>query len=210
MVGHNVGTFLQRARSGRGCSARASAADRAVAAQGGLASLSRLPGSSPYRRRRRSVPAARRRRRKAKVVRDDLFLRQPKVAENFNRTPWWVSVTGGLHAPLVAPSVAPALSTASLHARRFLRVHPGRSSLIFHVNAERCGALALMSLRTMALSGPSLGAGFGNALGAFGLKARAVTSCSDDNPSDQSSNGGRQERAQRRRERLQGSSRSDV
>jgi hypothetical protein len=41
VVGHNVGTFLQRARSGRGCSARASAADRAVAAQGGLASLGR-------------------------------------------------------------------------------------------------------------------------------------------------------------------------
>jgi hypothetical protein len=43
-VGHNVGTFLQRARSGRGCSARASARDRAVAAQGGLASLCRLLG----------------------------------------------------------------------------------------------------------------------------------------------------------------------
>ena len=42
VVGHNVGTFLQRARSGRGCSARASAGDRAVAAQGGLASLCRL------------------------------------------------------------------------------------------------------------------------------------------------------------------------
>jgi hypothetical protein len=40
VVGHNVGTFLRRARSGRGCSARASAGDRAVAAQGGLASLS--------------------------------------------------------------------------------------------------------------------------------------------------------------------------
>src|SRR4029077_10883454 len=40
VAGHNVGTFLQRARSGRGCSARASAGDRAVAAQGGLASLS--------------------------------------------------------------------------------------------------------------------------------------------------------------------------
>jgi hypothetical protein len=39
VAGHNVGTFLQRARSGRGCSARASAGDRAVAAQGGLASL---------------------------------------------------------------------------------------------------------------------------------------------------------------------------
>ncbi len=38
-AGRNVGTFLQRARSGRGCSARASAGDRAVAAQGGLASL---------------------------------------------------------------------------------------------------------------------------------------------------------------------------
>ena len=37
--GRNVGTFLQRARSGRGCSTRASAGDRAVAAQGGLASL---------------------------------------------------------------------------------------------------------------------------------------------------------------------------
>jgi hypothetical protein len=39
VVGHSVGTFLQRARSGRGGSARASAGDRAVAAQGGLASL---------------------------------------------------------------------------------------------------------------------------------------------------------------------------
>jgi hypothetical protein len=46
MAGHNVGTFLRRARSGRGCSARASAGDRAVAAQGGLASPSRLQGSS--------------------------------------------------------------------------------------------------------------------------------------------------------------------
>jgi hypothetical protein len=36
VVGHNLGTFLQRARSGRGCSARASAGDRAVAAQDGL------------------------------------------------------------------------------------------------------------------------------------------------------------------------------
>ena len=41
VAGHNVGTFLQRARSGRGCSARASAGDRAVAAQAGLASLCR-------------------------------------------------------------------------------------------------------------------------------------------------------------------------
>ncbi len=39
MVGRNVGTFLQPARSGHGCSTRASAGDRAVAAQGGLASL---------------------------------------------------------------------------------------------------------------------------------------------------------------------------
>jgi hypothetical protein len=39
VVGRNVGTFLQRARTGRGCLARASAGDRAVAAQGGLASL---------------------------------------------------------------------------------------------------------------------------------------------------------------------------
>jgi len=44
VVGHNVGTFLQRARSERGCSARASAGDRAVAAQGGLASLCPSPG----------------------------------------------------------------------------------------------------------------------------------------------------------------------
>src|SRR5271166_3042376 len=56
VVDHNVGTFLQRARSGRGCSARASARDRAVAAQVGLASLSRLLGSPPHYRRRRSVP----------------------------------------------------------------------------------------------------------------------------------------------------------
>src|SRR5271166_6663839 len=35
--------FLRRARSGRGCSARASAGDRVVAAQGGLASLSSSP-----------------------------------------------------------------------------------------------------------------------------------------------------------------------
>src|SRR5208337_1328201 len=44
VVGRNVGTFLQRARSGRGYSARASAGDRAVAAQGELASLCRLLG----------------------------------------------------------------------------------------------------------------------------------------------------------------------
>src|SRR5208337_2594892 len=55
-VGHSVGTFLQRVRSGRACSARASARDRAVAAQVGLASLSRFLGSSPHYRRRRSVP----------------------------------------------------------------------------------------------------------------------------------------------------------
>ena len=59
VVGHNVGTFLQPARSGRGGSARASAGDRAVEAQGGLASLRRLLGSSPHCRRRRSAPAAR-------------------------------------------------------------------------------------------------------------------------------------------------------
>ena len=41
VAGRNVGTFLQRARSGRGCSARANTGDRAVAAQGGLASLGR-------------------------------------------------------------------------------------------------------------------------------------------------------------------------
>ncbi len=39
VVGRNFGTFLQRARSGRGGSARANARDRAVVAQGGLASL---------------------------------------------------------------------------------------------------------------------------------------------------------------------------
>ena len=59
MVGHNVGTFLQRARSGRGCLARASAGDRAVVAQGGLASLCSLQGSSPHYRRPRPGPAAR-------------------------------------------------------------------------------------------------------------------------------------------------------
>src|SRR5271166_448508 len=114
VAGHNVGTFLQHARSGRGCSARASAGDRAVAAHGGLASLSRLLGSSPHYRRRRSVPATRGRRcRKAAVVRDYLFLRQTQVAKYFNRTPWQVSVTGGLHSPLVGPSVAPALPAAA-------------------------------------------------------------------------------------------------
>ena len=41
VVGHNVGTFLQCARSGRGCSARASAGDRAVATRGGWARLRR-------------------------------------------------------------------------------------------------------------------------------------------------------------------------
>ena len=39
MAGRNVGTFLERARSERGGSTRASAGDRAIAAQGGLASL---------------------------------------------------------------------------------------------------------------------------------------------------------------------------
>jgi hypothetical protein len=85
VAGHNVGTFLQRARSGRGCLARASAVDRAVAAQGGFAPLCR--GSSPLYQRRRSAPAARGCRcRKATVVRDYLFLRQPQVAKYFNRT----------------------------------------------------------------------------------------------------------------------------
>jgi hypothetical protein len=50
VAGNNVGTFPQRARSGRGCLARASAGDRAVAAQDGLASLCRLQGG-----RRRSA-----------------------------------------------------------------------------------------------------------------------------------------------------------
>src|SRR5271156_1086654 len=73
------------------------------------------------------TPAARgRRHRKATVVRDYLFLRQTQVAKYVNRTPWRVSVTCGLHSPLVV-SVAPALPAAGLHARRFLRVHPGRS-----------------------------------------------------------------------------------
>ena len=75
MVGHNVGTFLQRARSGRGCSARASAGDRAVAAQGGLASLSRLWITAALSTPAVGTPAARGRRyRKAAVVRDYLFL----------------------------------------------------------------------------------------------------------------------------------------
>jgi hypothetical protein len=47
VAGRNVGTFLQRARSGRGGSARANAADRAAVARAGLASLSRLHGSPP-------------------------------------------------------------------------------------------------------------------------------------------------------------------
>src|SRR5271165_6912480 len=81
--------------------------------------------------RRRSVPAVHRRRRKATVVRDYLFLRKTKVAKYFNRTPWWVSVPGGFHSPLVV-SVAPALPTAGLHPRP-LRVHPGRK---FHI--ARC------------------------------------------------------------------------
>jgi hypothetical protein len=46
VAGHNLGTFLQGARIGRGCSARVSAMDRAVAGQGGLALLCRLVGSS--------------------------------------------------------------------------------------------------------------------------------------------------------------------
>jgi hypothetical protein len=67
--------------------------------------------SSDHRRiiDQRSMPAPHGRGcRKTKVVRDNLSLRQPKVAESFNRTPWWVSVTGGLHSALVV-SVAPAL-----------------------------------------------------------------------------------------------------
>jgi hypothetical protein len=79
-------------------------------------------------RRRRSAPAARGRRcREATMVRDYLFLRQTEVAKYFNRVPWQVSVTGGRHFPLVV-SVVPALPTAGLHARPYLRVHPGRSS----------------------------------------------------------------------------------
>lgn len=57
------------------------------------------------------------------MIRGYLFLRQTQVEKYFNRTPWWVSVTGGLRSPLVV-SVAPVLPTAGLHARRFLRVHP--------------------------------------------------------------------------------------
>jgi hypothetical protein len=41
VVGRSIDTFLQRAESGRGCSAGSSAGDRAVATQGGLASLRR-------------------------------------------------------------------------------------------------------------------------------------------------------------------------
>jgi hypothetical protein len=52
VAGHNVGTCLERTRSGRGCSARASMGDRAVAAQVGLALPHRvispaLPGHRP-------------------------------------------------------------------------------------------------------------------------------------------------------------------
>jgi hypothetical protein len=47
VVGRNVGTFLRRARSGSDCSARASAGDRTVAAQGGLALL--VPSHFPSR-----------------------------------------------------------------------------------------------------------------------------------------------------------------
>ena len=68
------------------------------------------------------------------MVRDYLFLRKTQVAKYFNRTPWWVSVTGGLHSPLVGPSVAPALPAAGLHPRLLLRIHPGRSPKL-HVNA---------------------------------------------------------------------------
>jgi hypothetical protein len=75
------------------------------------------------RGRARWRAARERGRRKATMVRDYLFLRQTQVAKYFNRTP---SVTGGLHSPLVV-SVAPVLATAGFHARRFLRVHPGRS-----------------------------------------------------------------------------------
>jgi hypothetical protein len=39
VVGRNAGIFLRHARSGRGCSARASAGDRVVAAQVELAWL---------------------------------------------------------------------------------------------------------------------------------------------------------------------------
>jgi hypothetical protein len=127
VVGHNVGTFLQRARSGRGCSARASAGDRAVAVTADWHRCCRLLGSSPHYRRRRSAPAARGRRcRKATVVRDYLFRRQTQVAKYFNRTPWRVSVTGGLHSPLVA--VAPALPTTGLHVR-LLRFIPASRRL---------------------------------------------------------------------------------
>ncbi len=39
--------------------------------------------------------------------------RKTQVTKYFNRTPWQVSVTGGLHSPLVGPSVAPALPAAA-------------------------------------------------------------------------------------------------
>jgi len=64
------------------------------------------------------------------MVRDDLFPRQPKVAKYFNRTPWWVSVTDGLHSRLVV-SVAPALPTADLHMR-LLRFIPASRRLARH------------------------------------------------------------------------------
>src|SRR5580692_2380411 len=139
VVGHNVGTFLQRARSGRGCSARASARDRAVAAQGGLASLCRLPGIIAAL----STPAVGTRSSWASASESDdgtrlSFPSTDPGREVFQPNVVVVSVTGGLHSPLVV-SVAPALPSAGLHAR-LLRVHPGRPSH-FHVNAVHTSPL---------------------------------------------------------------------
>src|SRR4029077_10750988 len=115
VVSHNVGTFLQRARSGRGCLARASAGDRAVAAQGGLASLCRLQGSSPHYRRPRPGPAARGRRcRKATVVRDYLFLRQTRIStERRGRFPSRAGFTPRSSSPWPLPWRALAFTRAS-------------------------------------------------------------------------------------------------
>jgi hypothetical protein len=84
VVGHNVCAFLRRARSGRGCSARASASDRA-----GPQFRADWPRYAFSWDHRHKIDAGCRRPwrrcRKAKVVRDDLFLRQRSVSPELRK-----------------------------------------------------------------------------------------------------------------------------
>jgi hypothetical protein len=138
VVGHNVGTFLQRARSERGCLARASAGDRAVAAQGGLASL--LP--SPRIIAALSTPAVGTRSSWASVSESDGGTRLSFPSTDPGREVFQPNAVAGLchgRAPLPARrrSPCPADHWSSRAPPPF---HPGRPSH-FHVNAVHTSPL---------------------------------------------------------------------